>query len=92
MFKKYCIVVLILSISNLFISSLLALSKKEQWINIIVHGSVGLQASLNMSTVRRLIRDKVDGSFYQQNVLSMRQNPELFTLQPIDRLGMYAVP
>lgn len=92
MFKKYCIVVLILSISNLFVSSLLALRKKEQWINIIVHGSVGLQSSLNMSTVRRLIRDKVDGSFYQQNVLSMRHNPELFTLQPIDRLGLYAVP
>lgn len=60
----------------------------DNWITIFIHGSIGLRANFNLCTFRRLIRDKIKGTDYERNVLAIRENPYLFTMQPIQKLGL----
>ncbi len=65
--------------------------KKQSWITIFIHGSVGLRANVNLNTFRRLVRDCVTGSLYEKNVSTIRQNPFLYTMQPMQEYGLKAI-
>ena len=62
---------------------------KEKWINILIHGSVGLMESLSFSTLSSLISDQIENSFYERNVLSIRRNKNIFANQPIEFMGLH---
>lgn len=67
------------------------LYSKEKWLNIIIHGSVGLKSSISFSTLKALIKDQIENTFYKRNVLSIRNDPHIFLMQPIERLGLHPV-
>lgn len=61
---------------------------KEIWMNILVHGTVGFQATFTLSNFFLLLKDTITGSPYEQNIRTIRQNPILSTIQPIQQLGL----
>lgn len=65
--------------------------KKENWITIFVHGCVGLRSNFNYKTFKRLLKDKIEGTQYQKNVIETRQKPFLYTLQPMQECGLVPV-
>lgn len=78
-------------LSCLFLTTHATDQQEEDWITILVHGVVGLRSNFNMNTLHRLMRDCVEGSRYEKNVRAIRNNPYLFTMQPIQELGLHRV-
>ncbi len=64
----------------------------EEWITILVHGSIGVGANLNGKTIALIKKDCIEGSTYERNVLKMRQHPYINTLHPLGPLGLHPVP
>lgn len=83
----------------LFILSITICSKAEpggapcnapsnSWINIFIHGTVGIRSNFNICTFRRLIKDEICGTEYEKNVYRIRQYSPLYTTQPMQELGL----
>lgn len=90
--KLYILSILLTTINtNLLSCAALQNSNKEEWINILIHGTVGLRANFNVETFFRLLSDSIDGSKYEQNVYSIREHPLLFTVQPMQCLGLQKI-
>jgi len=82
------IFVFCLSISH---SMLRADTVNEKWITILVHGAVGIGANLCGNTITHIKHDDIEGTRYERNINAMRSNPYLFTLQPINKIGLHPV-
>ena len=63
----------------------------EEWCIVLIHGAIGLQANLTFNTIIQAKNDTIEGTVYERNVLALRENPYLFTLQPIQKLGFHPV-
>ena len=79
---------LIILISSLLCTTIHA---EETWITIIVHGAIGLAANLSGHTINLIKKDCIEGSTYEKNVSSIRENRYLFALSPTGKLGMHKV-
>lgn len=79
-------VVTLLSIS--FVGCMFA---QEQWITVLVHGSIGLGANFNGRTISLIKKDCIEGSRYERTVKTMRQNPYVHSLQPLGPFGLHPV-
>ena len=66
--------------------------ERVEWITIIIHGTVGFQANLCYKTILQAQADCIEGSDYERKVLAMREDPYLFSLQPMQRIGLHKVP
>ena len=64
----------------------------DEWITILVHGSIGVGANLNGRTISLIKKDCIEGSAYEQNVIKMRQHPYINTLHPLGPLGLHPIP
>lgn len=64
---------------------------REEWLTIIVHGTVGFQANVSVETILRVKNDRIEGSSYEKNVAAIREHPYLFALQPIQKLGLQSI-
>lgn len=63
----------------------------EEWMTILIHGTVGFQANVSLETIMRVKNDCIEGSSYERNVAAIREHPYLFALQPIQKLGLQPV-
>lgn len=68
-----------------------AIKAQEEWLTIFVHGAIGFQANASLTTVMQIRKDCIEGTPYEKNVLSIREHPYFFALQPINRLGLHPV-
>ncbi len=78
----------------MFSSLCMAATKKSpetEWLNIIVHGAVGFQANFSYKTILQAQNDCIEGTDYERNVLNIREEPYLFTLQPMQKMGLHPV-
>lgn len=75
----------------LLIFNLNAQTMQDKWITILIHGTVGLKANICFENIIRLLKDDIDCSQYEKNVASIRENPFLFTMQAMQRLGLKPV-
>lgn len=64
---------------------------KDEWITILIHGTVGLRDNFTVSTFFHLLRDDIDNTTYKRNVLNMREHPYLYTSQSMQNLGLNKV-
>ncbi len=64
----------------------------QEWITILVHGSIGVGANLCGRTISLIKKDCIEGSSYERSVLKMRQHPYINTLHPLGPLGLHPVP
>ncbi|MBA2307322.1 hypothetical protein H0W26_04285 [Candidatus Dependentiae bacterium] len=64
---------------------------QEQWITVLVHGIVGLQANFSFATLIQAKRDLTPGTLYEKNVRELREHPYLSMIQPIGKLGLQPV-
>lgn len=64
-------------------------TEQEEWITILAHGIVGLQANFSLHTLVRAKQDRIEGTPYEKNVLELREHPYLSMIQPIGRLGLH---
>lgn len=78
-----CLLMLFFSISNIQI-----LIAENQWMNIFVHGVVALKANLTPGLLVRLVSDDIECTQYAKNVLTVRENPYLFNMQPMQGLNL----
>lgn len=76
----------------LSISFITSIHAQQEWVTILVHGSVGLGTSLSGRTLNLIKKDCIEGSVYERNVKKMRQNPYVHALQPLGELGLHPVP
>ncbi len=65
--------------------------EREQWVTILVHGTIGLGVNFNGRTFNLIKKDRIEGSLYERNVIKHRQNPYANTLQPLGPFGLHAV-
>lgn len=63
----------------------------EEWMTIIVHGTVGFQANVSLKTIVQVKKDMIEGTDYERNVLAIREHPYLFALQPIQKIGLQPI-
>ncbi len=63
----------------------------EEWITVLIHGVVGLQANISFTTLFQAKRDLTEGTIYEKNVLELREHPFLSMIQPIGKLGLHPV-
>jgi len=75
----------IISLSKLLYSNKL---EEEYWINIFVHGTIGVRPNLNFNTVLKIIKNQIYGSEYENNIINIRNKELLFSLQPIQHIGL----
>ncbi|MBA3751886.1 hypothetical protein H0X06_03785 [Candidatus Dependentiae bacterium] len=61
----------------------------EEWITVLIHGVVGLQANISFTTLFQAKRDLTEGTIYEKNVLELREHPFLSMIQPIGKLGLH---
>lgn len=64
---------------------------EDDWITILVHGAIGFQANLSVSTAIQARKDCIKGTAYEKNVLAVREHPYFFALQPINQQGLHKV-
>lgn len=60
----------------------------EEWITIFVHGTLGLRSNFSFATLGQFFRDTIEGTTYEKNVRTIRSNPFVFTMQPIQEVGL----
>lgn len=63
--------------------------KKDLWINVFVHGTVG--STLSLLDYNGVKADKIEKSVYKKHVSMMRNNKSLFIDQPIMEKGLVRV-
>lgn len=63
----------------------------EEWLTVLIHGIVGLQANFSIATLIQAKRDMTEGTPYEKNVLELREHPYLTMIQPIGKLGLHEV-
>ena len=61
------------------------------WLNIFIHGTVAFQANFSYKTIMQAKNDCIEGTDYERNVLNVRENPYLFALQPMQKVGFHEV-
>jgi hypothetical protein len=81
--KKWHFLILTLTVGQLSAQAL-----QEEWITIFVHGLVALKSNLSPALVRPLLFDEIEGTCYERNVVAVRDNPFLFTVQAMQGLGL----
>ncbi len=64
---------------------------QEEWITVLIHGIVGLQANFSLATLFQAKKDLTEGTLYEKNVLDLREHPYLSMIQPIGKLGLQPV-
>lgn len=70
---------------------LCAREQREEWINIFVHGAVSLRSHLSLKLTGPLLHDKIEGTSYEKDVVKIRRNKYLFTMQAIQDLGLQRI-
>ncbi len=84
---------------NRLICTLLALGivhaataqESEEWITILIHGTVAFQSNASLQNVVLIKQDRIEGTKYERNVLQVRKNEYLFTVQAIQEIGLHRV-
>lgn len=66
-------------------------NNSEKWITIFIHGTVGIESTLDFSTFRQLLRDNVEQSEYRKKVLEIRKNCKLFHRHPMQHEGLHKI-
>ena len=66
-------------------------AEQEEWITVLIHGIVGLQANFSLVTLIQATKDLTAGTSYEKNVLDLREHPYLSMIQPIGKLGLHPV-
>jgi hypothetical protein len=66
-------------------------AQEEEWLTILVHGAVGFAANISLSTIIQAKKDCIVGTSYEKNVIQVREHPYLFTMQPMQKLGLQPV-
>ena len=87
--KRAFTLIILVSIGTSY--STLCADAQPEWITILVHGAVGLGANLSGRTISLIKHDEIEGSSYERNVRKIRHHPYLFSLQPINQLGLHPV-
>lgn len=62
-----------------------------EWLTILIHGTVGFYANMSYKAIVQIKNDCIEGSDYERKVSSVREHPYLFTLQPMQELGLQPV-
>lgn len=81
-FKQFYLIILFFSFS---------LIAKETWLNIFVHGTIGLKSSASLGLFFHLLKDKVENTKYSKYVNCLRHSPRIFSEQAIQNLGLQKV-
>lgn len=61
------------------------------WLNVVIHGTVGLRSQLNFSTFIHLMKDQIEETTYKKVVEQLRSDPYFFKIQAIHDLGLHYV-
>lgn len=65
---------------------------QDEWMTILIHGSIGVGANLNGRTLSLIKKDCIEGTPYEQSVLQIRQHPYVSTLHPLGDFGLHPIP
>ena len=82
---------LLATLLTLLMGSMCYSKVSDEWVTIIVHGTVGFQANVSLKTIIEAKKDIIEGTDYERNVLAIREHPYLFALQPIQKLGLQPI-
>lgn len=68
-----------------------ACAPQDMWINVFVHGTIGLRSHMNFSTFIHLMKDDIEETHYKKAVDQLRNDPFFFKIQPIQDLGLQPI-
>lgn len=84
---------LIFNVLCLFLSTHITIfcAPKDMWLNVIIHGTIGLRSQLNFSTFIHLMKDDIEETQYKKVVEQLRNDPFFYKIQAIHDLGLHPI-
>ena len=66
-------------------------SETQEWITILIHGTIGLRPQMAFRTMLKLVRDNISNSSYKRSVEIIRDDPFFYKNQAMQELGLHAI-